>query len=105
MAVLLKKLTRGAMLSPSEAAEEFREGVLRCFRALLSNLIPCNGTSCSCKHSFSLPPLLDMGDSKCLNTKHLECHSQPKECLIAFLQSDIASAAVGHWLSVLLNVC
>ncbi|XP_010669990.2 uncharacterized protein LOC104887100 isoform X2 [Beta vulgaris subsp. vulgaris] len=104
MAVLLKKLTRGAMLSPSEAAEEFREGVLRCFRALLSNLIPCNGTSCSCKHSFSLPPLLDMGDSKCLNTKHLECHSQPKECLIAFLQSDIASAAVGHWLSVLLNI-
>ncbi|KAL2897187.1 TELO2-interacting protein 1-like protein [Bienertia sinuspersici] len=104
MSVVLKKLTHGAMLSPSEAAEEFRGGVVRCFRTVLSNLIPCFDTSCSCKHSMSQPLLLDMEDSKCLITNHLEWSYNSKECLITFLQSEIASAAVGHWLSLMLNI-
>ncbi|KNA08663.1 hypothetical protein SOVF_160610 isoform A [Spinacia oleracea] len=104
MTVVLKTLTHGAMLSPSEAAEEFRGGVVKCFRTLISNIILCSDTSCSCKESFSRPPLLDIEDLKCSTVEHLEHHSYPKECLIAFLQSECASAAVGHWLSILLNI-
>lgn len=104
MTVVLKTLTHGAMLSPSEASEEFRLGVVSCFRTLISNIIPCSDTSCSCKHSFSRPLLLDSEDLKCFTAKHLEHHSQPTECLIAFFQSESALAAVGHWLSLLLNI-
>ncbi|XP_021765318.1 uncharacterized protein LOC110729837 isoform X2 [Chenopodium quinoa] len=104
MTVVLKTLTHGAMLSPLEAAEEFREGVVKCFRTLISNIIPCSDASCSCKHSFSQPPLLETEDFRCSTAEHLECHSPTKECLIAFLQSESSSAAVGHWLSLLLNI-
>uniref|UniRef100_A0A803MXQ3 ARM repeat superfamily protein n=1 Tax=Chenopodium quinoa TaxID=63459 RepID=A0A803MXQ3_CHEQI len=104
MTVVLKTLTHGAMLSPLEAAEEFREGVVKCFRTLISNIISCSDTSCSCKHSLSQPLLLDTEDFRSSTAEHLECHSQPKECLIAFLQSESSSAAVGHWLSLLLNI-
>lgn len=93
------------MLSPSEASEEFRDSVVRCFRTLLSNLIPCSDTSCCCQNTSSRPALLDIGDSKCLTSKHLEHYSEQNECLITFLQSEGAAAAVGHWLSLLLNVC
>ncbi|XP_057541930.1 uncharacterized protein LOC130820533 isoform X3 [Amaranthus tricolor] len=104
MTVLLNKLAYGAMLSPSEAAEEFRDSVVRCFRTLLSNLIPCSDTSCCCQNTSSRPALLDIGDSKCLTSKHLEHYCEPNECLISFLQSEGAAAAVGHWLSLLLNI-
>lgn len=104
MAAVLKKLTHGAMLSPSEASEEFREGVVRCFRSLLSNLTPCSDTSCACRNSIVRPPLLDMRYSKDLSIRSLEHQSQQKECLLAFLQSESSAAAVGHWLSLLLNI-
>ncbi|KAL8136555.1 hypothetical protein V2J09_002556 [Rumex salicifolius] len=103
MTVLLKKLTCGAMLPPSESAEEFREGVIRCFRMLVSNLHPCSDESCSCRQSLFCPVLSDDSDLVSSTDAHLKHQSQPNECLLAFLQSQSASAAVGHWLSLLLN--
>ncbi|KAG8365251.1 hypothetical protein BUALT_Bualt18G0084800 [Buddleja alternifolia] len=103
MVVILKKLTHGALLSPSEASEEFREGVIRCFRAMLLNLYPCRNDSCSCKQ-IGLRPILP--DDKTLPfsvAKISKYRSVSEECLLAFLQSEPASAAIGHWLSLLLK--
>ncbi|KAK9274612.1 hypothetical protein L1049_021862 [Liquidambar formosana] len=103
MVVVLKKLTYGALLSPSEAAEEFREGVIRCFKALLLSLHPCSDESCLCKQIFGSPPLLAGRDVQFLSKGPTKYDSEPEECLLAFLQSQTASAAVGHWLSLLLK--
>ncbi|KAE9593769.1 hypothetical protein Lalb_Chr18g0046601 [Lupinus albus] len=101
MVVLLKKLTYGALLSPSEASEEFREGIILCFRALLLSLQSCSNVSCSCKQISGLPALSDnMYDTL---HKSFKYGSESEECLLAFLQSETASAAVGHWLSLLLK--
>lgn len=105
MVVVLKKLTSGALLSPFDASEEFREGIIRCFRALLLNLLPCSDGSCPCKQTFWFPTLLDSRDLKSLLDRSPKRDSEPEECLLAFLQSQTASAAVGHWLSLLLKVC
>ncbi|KAK1588226.1 hypothetical protein Q3G72_021127 [Acer saccharum] len=99
MVVVMKKLTYAALLSPSEASEEFREGVIKCFRALLFGLLPCSDDSCSCKQVSGLPALLESGSLQTSGAGGLETG----ECLIAFLQSQNASAAVGHWLSLLLK--
>ena len=104
MVVVLKKLTYGALLPLSEASEEFREAVIKCFRALLLSLLPCSDRSCSCKQILGLPTLLESGSveiSLCTSSKY---YSESQECLLAFLQSQPASAAVGHWLSLLLQV-
>ncbi|KAG7955252.1 hypothetical protein I3843_11G060800 [Carya illinoinensis] len=98
MVVVLKKLTYGAVLCPSEASEEFREGIIKCFRTLLSSLVPCSDKSCSCERICGLPSLLESG-----SIEDLEFHSESPECLLAFLRSESASAAVGHWLSLLLK--
>ncbi|AQK66130.1 ARM repeat superfamily protein [Zea mays] len=103
MVAMLKKLTSGAMLSPSEASEEFRGAIIRCFRALVLQLQPCLDHFCSCKHGIVLPTI---PTSTCLEVRSVvrPNHSaQPEECLLAFLQSQNASAAVGHWLSLLLQ--
>ncbi|KAK7310173.1 hypothetical protein RJT34_07504 [Clitoria ternatea] len=102
MVVLLKKLTYGAMLSPSEASEEFREGILLCFRALLLSLYSCSDVHCSCKHISGLPALSDNIYKDRLQ-KTFNYGSESEECLLAFLRSQTASAAVGHWLSLLLK--
>lgn len=105
MVVILKKLTLGAMLSPLEASEEFREGVIRCFRAVLLNLGPCSDDSCPCKRISNRPTLPDEKELQ------LPCSIEPggrsvlKECALAFLQSQPASAAIGHWLSLMLKAC
>lgn len=105
MVVVLKKLTYGALLSASEASEEFREGVIKCFRALIFSLQPCSDMSCSCKQSLGFPILLACGDLQIPLIRTSKYDSEAGECLIAFLQSQGASAAVGHWLSLLLKVC
>lgn len=105
LVVVLKKLTYGALLSPSDASEEFREGVIKCFRALLLNLFPCSDKSCTCNQIFGLPVLLEKRDFKPPPTRSPKYASASDECLLAFLQSQAASAAVGHWLSILLKVC
>ncbi|WMV59495.1 hypothetical protein MTR67_052880 [Solanum verrucosum] len=100
--VLTKKLTRGALLSPMEASEEFREGVIRCFKALLLNLHCCSSESCPCKQISGWPLLLE---SKSLHSPPVsKLKFKEEECLVAFLQSETASVAIGHWLSLLLKV-
>ncbi|XP_068654423.1 uncharacterized protein [Aristolochia californica] len=104
MVVVLKKLATGASLSSSEASEEFREGIVRCFRALLLRLHPCSDTSCSCKRITALPAFI-LGES--LQAELMApfgCSFEAEECLLAFFQSREASPAVGHWLSLLLQI-
>ncbi|PON90723.1 Coatomer beta subunit [Trema orientale] len=104
MVVVLKKLTYGALLTPSNASEEFREGIVKCFQALLLSLLPCSDESCTCKRTFSLPILLESRDLKAMSIRSAKCNSEQGECLLAFLRSQTSSAAVGHWLSLLLRV-
>ncbi|XP_038690270.1 uncharacterized protein LOC119989047 [Tripterygium wilfordii] len=103
MVVVLKKLTYAALLSPSEAAEEFRGGVIKCLRALVLSLRQCSNESCSCKQSFGLPALLEKRDLQLLQDQRSKYRLEPEECLLAFLQSPNSSAAIGHWLSLLLK--
>ncbi|XP_074350478.1 uncharacterized protein LOC141689873 isoform X2 [Apium graveolens] len=102
MVIVLKKLTNGAILSPSEAAEEFRGGVLRCFRALLLSLHMCSKKSCSCKQITGWPALSKSTELQSPISRDTKYDSE-QECLLAFLQSQTASPAVGHWLSLLLK--
>ncbi|KAI3466318.1 hypothetical protein Pfo_022981 [Paulownia fortunei] len=102
--VILKKLTHGAMLSPLEASEEFREGVIRSFRALLLNLCPCSADSCPCKQIGDWPVLPAEKELQFPVSRVSQCNVVSEECLLAFLQSEPASAAIGHWLSLLLKV-
>jgi hypothetical protein len=104
MVVVLKKLTYGALLSPFEASEEFREGVIKCFRSLLLSVLPCSNMCCSCKQIHGLPTLLEDKSMETSLCRSLKYHSESQECLLSFLQSQTASAAVGHWLSLLLKV-
>ncbi|KAM1007742.1 hypothetical protein ACFX19_004337 [Malus domestica] len=64
LVVVLKKLTYGALLSPSDASEEFREGIFKCFGELLLNLLPCFDDSCACKQIFGVLMLLEYRDMK-----------------------------------------
>ncbi|KAK6133152.1 hypothetical protein DH2020_033090 [Rehmannia glutinosa] len=105
MVVILKKLTHGAMLSPLEASEEFREGVIRCFRAMLLNLCPCSDESCPCKQIGDWPVLPAEKELQFPVSRVSNCNIVSEECLLAFLQSEPASAAIGHWLSLLLKAC
>ncbi|PNX87513.1 hypothetical protein L195_g043603, partial [Trifolium pratense] len=91
----MKKLTYGALLSPSEASEEFREGYLFCFRALLLNLNSCYDALCSCKQIPGLPALSDNVYNHKIH-KNFKYDSESEECLLAFLRSQTASAAVGQ---------
>ncbi|CAL4932443.1 unnamed protein product [Urochloa decumbens] len=100
MVTMMKKLTSGAMLSPLEASEEFRSGIIRCFRAMVLQLQPCSEQSCSCKQATLLPTNTSL---EARSVVHSKLSAQPEECLLAFLQSQNASAAVGHWLSLLLQ--
>lgn len=104
MVIVLKKLTNGAILSPSEAAEEFRGGVFRCLRALLLSLHMCSNKSCSCKQIIGWPALSKRSEFQSPISRDTIYNSE-QECLLAFLQSQTASAAVGHWLSLLLKAC
>ncbi|KAF9617967.1 hypothetical protein IFM89_039260 [Coptis chinensis] len=104
MVVILKKLTYGALLSPSDASEEFREGIVRCFKALILQLHPCSDKSCVCGQIRGLPALISSTNSQIPHTAYLKPRSESVECLLAFLQSQNASAAVGHWFSLLLKI-
>ncbi|CAL9085473.1 unnamed protein product [Musa textilis] len=104
MVVVLKKITVGAMLSHSEASEEFRVGIIRCFRMMLLDLQPCFVSSCSCKQRVIMPASKSIDGAFVPHITILRNHVESLECLLAFLQSQNASAAIGHWLSLLLQV-
>lgn len=104
MVVMLKKLTSGALLSPSEASEEFREGIIKCFRSMLLRLQSCSNSSCSCKQMVYSPTIISFSTLQIEHATSMRYFSEPEECLLAFLRSQNASAAVGHWLSLLLQV-
>ncbi|URE34911.1 TELO2 interacting protein 1 [Musa troglodytarum] len=100
MVVVLKKITAGAMLSHSEASEEFHVGIIddaSRFTTLLS-LVPC-----SCKQRVIMPTSKSIDGAFVPHITILRNHVESLECLLAFLQSQNASAAVGHWLSLLLQ--
>ncbi|KAJ1296121.1 hypothetical protein BS78_01G274900 [Paspalum vaginatum] len=103
MVAMLKKLTSGAMLSPLEASEEFRGSIIRCFRALVMQLQPCSNRSCSCKQGTVLPTTPTSSNLEVASVVRSKHSGQQEECLLAFLRSQDASAAVGHWLSLLLQ--
>lgn len=109
LSMIIKKLTSGALLSPSEASEEFRHGIVKCLREVLLGLKPCLGEACSCKlippSPFFLPDreLLFQKKDSSLSYPQTESFTNG-ECLIAFLQSEDASAAVGHLQSLLLQI-
>ncbi|CAI0555532.1 unnamed protein product [Linum tenue] len=104
MVLVMKKLTHAAMLSPLEASEEFREGVIRCFGAVLRGLRPCADEACSCRQTYGVPALVENGDVHSLALRQpLSYDTEGSECLIAFLQSHNAAAAIGHWFSLLLQ--
>lgn len=104
MLAVMKKLISGALLSPLEAAEEFREGIIRCLRALLLRLDRCSVESCMCKRIHGLPALLSGTSVQTLHITPLQYRSVSNECIIKFLQSQDASPMVGQWLSLLLQV-
>ncbi|XP_010472756.1 PREDICTED: uncharacterized protein LOC104752346 isoform X2 [Camelina sativa] len=104
MVVVMKKLISGAALPPSVAAEEFREGIIRCFRAIISGLLPCSGDFCSCQRTVGWPQLSDTKDYQAQVSESFKYDLDTGECLLAFLQSPSALASVGHWLSILLKV-
>nr|XP_043628048.1 TELO2-interacting protein 1 homolog [Erigeron canadensis] len=99
MVVLLKKLTNAALLSPSEASEEFRGGVVKCFKALIDGLCSCSNSSCICKQINLLPMLMEKKVAKSYPRNEVD----NEECLLAFLRSQSATVTVGHWLSLLLK--
>ncbi|CAH9098991.1 unnamed protein product [Cuscuta epithymum] len=103
MVVILKKLTHGALLSPTEASEEFREGVLRCFKWLFLNLHPCFDKTCPCKQVRGCPNLLHRDDVQFPAPAVSLSNVVLQECLLEFLNSEPASPIVGHWLSLLLK--
>ncbi|URE03324.1 BRCA2, helical [Musa troglodytarum] len=95
------KITAGAMLSHSEASEEFHVGIIgRCFSIYnLALLVPR-----SCKQRVIMPTSKSIDGAFVPHITILRNHVESLECLLAFLQSQNASAAVGHWLSLLLQV-
>lgn len=100
----MKKLTYAAMLSETDASEEFREGVIKCFRAFIGRLSPCFNEGCACREIRCLPALLENGDMMPPLFGTLS-YDGGGECLLSFFRSRTAAAAVGHWLSLLLKVC
>ena len=115
MNVLLRKFTATASLSTDEASEEIRHGAVKCLKALVGGLTKCGRASCNC-HSNVLPTHIILGDGglkvdlistteNTLKQRKEETVDEHDECLIEFLQSETMSIAVGHLLSLLLQVC
>lgn len=111
--MLLQKLISAAMLSPREAAEEFRHGVVKCLQALLQNLRPCGSASCVCKLTASSSsfvflkqnPLAFFSECAIGRAEAMELLGIADTCPLGYLQSESMSAAVGHLISLLLQVC
>ncbi|OAE27011.1 hypothetical protein AXG93_1774s1210 [Marchantia polymorpha subsp. ruderalis] len=108
MIMMLRKLTGGAMLSTSEASEEFRHGVLKCLKSFLTNLRPCSTASCMCQ-SVSVSPFEAL-DKKIWNLVKANIQNidsiidESDVCPMGFLQTESMAPAVGHLISLLLQI-
>ncbi|CAM6129670.1 unnamed protein product [Calypogeia fissa] len=109
--MLLRKLTSAAMLSPKEAAEEFRQGVVKCLQALLQNLRPCGSSTCVCKQISPSPfvglqqsPLAFFGECAIVKPEAEEHMEVSDTCPLGYLQSENMSVAIGHLISLLLQI-
>lgn len=115
MTILLRKITGAAVLLPVEASEEFRHSVVLCLQSLLQSLNKCSGP-CSCKNVLLSPfqilrqnPLdlyEDFNDEEQFTTSDFTRveYSEAEVCPLGYLQSHDMAAAVGHLLSLLLQV-
>lgn len=120
MTSLLKKLTAAAMLSPLEASEEFRHCVVLCLRSLFQALQSCGSSSCSCKHVLLSPFAIlkhnrsvlyegytfkdDVQEDFLAEEFTAVEYSAPEECPLGYLQTLDMAPAIGHLLSLLLQV-
>lgn len=113
MVTVLKSLSAAAMLTPAEASEEFRHGVVRCLKASFLSLQSCGDPSCRCSASWS-PPQHGYGDgcnfyaehvwTRCFAVSQTRNSENIEACHVAYLQSDDMRVAIGHLFSVLLKV-
>ncbi|KAL3699023.1 hypothetical protein R1sor_017045 [Riccia sorocarpa] len=111
MTMMLRKLTGAAMLTASEAAEEFRHGVVKCLKALLTNLSSCSSGLCTCQ-SVS-PSRFEMlkqttrksAESFEIPSSKFEASMSEKDiCPLGLLQMESMAPAVGHLISLLLQI-
>jgi hypothetical protein len=117
MTTLIGKLTKAALLSRAEASEEFRHGIVMCIRSVFQSLQACKSSSCSCKHVLPSPFSIlkqDPGElyegyavEEDLTDEELTTvdYATPEVCPLGFLQSLDMAPAIGHLLSLLLQVC
>jgi len=119
MITLIRKLTGAAMLSPAEASEEFRHGIVMCLRFVFQALQGCKSLSCSCKYILPSPFSIlkqDPGDlyegygyigdvEDETGEEDTVDYATPEVCPLGYLQSVDMAPAIGHLLSLLLQVC
>jgi len=119
MTTLVRKLTGAAMLSPAEASEEFRHGIVKCLRSVFEALQACKSLSCSCKYILPSPFSIlkqDPGDlyegygyigeeEDAAGEEYTVDYAAPEVCPLGYLQSVDMAPAIGHLLSLFLQVC
>ncbi|KAL2608666.1 hypothetical protein R1flu_027239 [Riccia fluitans] len=111
MTMMLRKLTGAAMLTASEAAEEFRHGVVKCLKALLASLSSCSSGSCTCQSVSSSPIEVlkqsiwnSVGSVKMHSSKFQTTMDEKDICPLGLLQLESEAPAVGHLISLLLQI-
>ncbi|KAG0557818.1 hypothetical protein KC19_11G159100 [Ceratodon purpureus] len=119
MTTLIGKLTKAALLSPVEASEEFRHGIVMCIRSVFQALQPCKSVSCSCKYVLPSPFTILHRDPGELYEGYTHTameedvideefttidYATPEPCPLGFLQSLDMGPAIGHLLSLLLQI-
>lgn len=107
------------MLSPAEASEEFRHGIVKCLQAVFQGLQPCKSLSCSCKYVLPSPfsilkqapedlyqgyGYIGVEEDEAGEMEIVE-YAAPEICPLGYLQSVEMAPAIGHLLSLLLQVC
>lgn len=118
MITLIRKLTGAAMLSPADASEEFRHGIIMCLRSVFQALKGCKSLSCSCKYVLPSPFSIlkqDPGDlyegygyigdvEEEAGEEDTVDYTAPEVCPLGYLQSVDMAPAIGHLLSLLLQI-
>lgn len=106
------------MLPPAEASEEFRHGIVLCLRSVFQALQACKSLHCSCKYVLPSPfSILKqdpgdlyqgyeyVGEEDVTGEEDTVDYATPEVCPLGYLQSVDMAPAIGHLLSLLLQVC